>query len=239
MPDLIAPTGAVRHDLRLRDVRELPADRLWMNEIFYSIQGESTRAGRPCTFVRLSVCHLRCVWCDSAYTFHEGYELSVDEALAQVESLGCRLVELTGGEPLLQAGAIPLMSALLERGYEVLLETSGSLSIADVPRAVVKIVDLKPPASGMVKKNHLPNLDLLAPHDEVKAVIGSRVDYEWARDLVRAHRLTDRVAAVLFSPVWGAVEWRELAEWILTDRLDVRFQLQLHKLLWEPTARGV
>ena len=211
---------------------------LRVNEIFHSIQGESTHAGRPCVFVRLTGCNLRCVWCDTAYAFHEGSTWSVDEVVERVESFGCRLVELTGGEPLLQADAIPLMRALLNRGHEVLLETGGSLSIDDVPRGVQRIVDVKCPGSGESHRNHWANLDALRPGDEIKFVIAGRGDYDWAAEAIRTRRLAER-ATVLFSAVHDTLPAGELARWVLDDGLPVRVQLQLHKLLWPGAMRGV
>jgi 7-carboxy-7-deazaguanine synthase len=208
-------------------------------EIYPSIQGESTHAGRPCVFVRLAACDLRCTWCDTPYAFTGGKKMSVDDVLARVAELDCRVVELTGGEPLLQKDAIPLMARLLDAGHEVLLETGGHLSIADVPERVVKIVDVKCPASGEASKMHWPNLDRLRPHDEVKCVIQDRADYEYARDVVAKHGLTAKVAAVHFSPVHGVLDPKTLAAWILEDHLEVRLQLQLHKYIWSPETRGV
>jgi 7-carboxy-7-deazaguanine synthase len=212
---------------------------LTINEIFQSIQGESTHSGRPCVFVRLTACDLRCSWCDTPYAFHEGRKMSEDEVAAQVNAYGCSLVEITGGEPLLQRAVYPLMRRLLNEGHTVMLETGGHISIADVPSEVIRIVDVKCPGSGEAHRNHLANLDLLTPQDEVKFVIRDRADYEFAMDLVERHRLTDRVAAVLFSPVHGVLEPKLLAEWILQDRLTVRLQLQAHKYIWGPDVRGV
>jgi len=208
-------------------------------EIYPSIQGESTHAGRPCVFVRLAACDLRCAWCDTPYAFTGGQKMDVDDVLARVAASGIPLVELTGGEPLLQKEAVPLMARLLEAGHEVLLETGGHLSVADVPAPVVRIVDVKCPGSGEASKMHWPNLDLLQGHDEVKFVIRDRADYEYARDVAATHALTDRVAAVLFSPVHGVQDPQALAAWILEDRLAVRLQLQLHKFIWSPETRGV
>jgi 7-carboxy-7-deazaguanine synthase len=217
----------------------LPKDRrVKVNEIFYSLQGESTHAGRPCVLVRLTGCQMRCVWCDSEHSFYEGRWMSLDEVLAEVAGHGCPLVELTGGEPLLQPGARPLLSALCDAGYEVLLETGGGLDIAGIDPRVRRIVDVKCPASGEAGNNHWPNLDQLTARDELKLVIASEEDYLWARDLVRERQLAAR-CPVHFSPVWGAVEPRDLAAWILRDRLPVRFQMQLHKLLWGAETRGV
>jgi len=210
-----------------------------VTEIFRSIQGESTFAGLPCVFVRLTGCNLRCTWCDTAYAFHGGEKLSIDEVLEKVRAAGVRLVEVTGGEPLLQKEVHPLMERLLAEGYQVLLETSGERSIAEVPPAVVKIVDVKCPDSGEPDTFDLTNLEHLAPHDQVKFVIASRRDYEFARDFTRVHDLSHRVAAVIFSPVWGQVDLRAMADWILTDGLDVRFGYQLHKLIWGAEAQGV
>ena len=208
-------------------------------EIYPSIQGESTHAGRPCGFVRLAACDLRCAWCDTPYAFTGGQKMTVDDVVARVEAMGCRLVELTGGEPLLQKDAVPLMVRLVDAGYEVLLETGGHLSVADVPAPVVRIVDVKCPGSGEAAKMHWPNLDLLQPHDEVKFVLRDRADYEYARDVVKTHRLEGRVRAVLFSPVHGVLDPQALSAWILEDHLDVRLQLQLHKFIWSPETRGV
>jgi len=214
------------------------AERLRITEIYPSIQGESTHAGKPCVFVRLTGCNLRCTWCDSAFTFTGGEWRELDRVVAEAHALGIHTVEITGGEPLLQPAAIPLMAELLTLGHEVLLETSGSLSIAAVPEAVHVILDLKPPDSGEVERNLWENLDLLKPHHEVKFVIASRRDYEWSREVVRTHALADR-CTVLFSPAWGKVQLADVASWILEDRLPVRFQVQLHKVVWDPEARGV
>jgi 7-carboxy-7-deazaguanine synthase len=212
---------------------------LTINEIFHSIQGESTHAGRPCVFVRLTACDLRCSWCDTAYAFHEGRKMSVDEVIAAVDAHDCPLVEITGGEPLLQDDVYPLMDRLLAAGRTVMLETGGHRPITRVPAAVVKIVDVKCPASGESDKNDWNNLDALAPHDEVKFVIQDRGDYEFARDVIARRGLTSRAAAVLMSPVHSVLDPKTLSEWILADRLAVRLQLQLHKFIWTPTTRGV
>ncbi len=211
---------------------------LTVNEIFHSIQGESTRAGQPCVFVRLTACDLRCTWCDTPYAFYEGRKMSIDDVLGAVDEYGCPLVEITGGEPLLQEDVYALMERLLESGHTVMLETGGHRPIDRVPAAVVKIVDVKCPGSGESEKNQWRNLDVLAPHDEVKFVIGDRVDYEFARDVV-LWRMPSAPAAVLFSPVHGALDAKTLSEWVLSDRLPVRVQLQLHKFIWHPAARGV
>jgi 7-carboxy-7-deazaguanine synthase len=212
---------------------------LTVNEIFYSIQGESTRAGRPCVFVRLTACDLRCSWCDTAYAFYEGSKRTLDEVMAEIEQYDCPLVEITGGEPLLQDDVFPLMERLLERDRTVMLETGGHRSIARVPPQVIKIVDVKCPASGESAKNDWDNLARLAAHDEVKFVIQDRGDYEFARDVIERHRLPERTAGVLLSPVHGALDPKTLSEWMLADRLPARLQLQLHKYIWSPTTRGV
>jgi 7-carboxy-7-deazaguanine synthase len=212
---------------------------LTINEIFHSIQGESTHAGRPCVFVRLTACDLRCSWCDTPYAFHEGRKMPVEEVVAQVEAFGCPVVEITGGEPLLQADVYPLVERLLARGFTVLLETGGHRSIEDVPAGVIKIVDVKCPGSGEAGKNHWPNLDLVGPRDEVKFVIRDRDDYEYAREIVERQGLAGRVNAVLFSPVHDVLDPKELAEWMLEDRVPARLQLQAHKYIWGAHVRGV
>ena len=212
---------------------------LTVNEIFHSIQGESTRAGDRCVFVRLTACDLRCSWCDTPYAFHEGRKMSVDDVMSAVEAYGCPLVEITGGEPLLQEGVYDLMERLLAAGHTVLLETGGHRPIDRVPAGVVKIVDVKCPGSGEADKNHWANLERLAPHDEVKFVVLDRADYEFARDVVTRTQLPSRAAAILFSPVHDVLDPKTLSEWVIADRLPVRVQLQLHKLIWSPTTRGV
>jgi 7-carboxy-7-deazaguanine synthase len=212
---------------------------LTINEIFHSIQGESSRAGQLCVFVRLTACDLRCVWCDTAYAFHEGRKMSVDEVVSAVESHGSPLVEITGGEPLLQEDVYPLMERLLARGRTVMLETGGHRPTARVPSAVLKIIDVKCPASGEAAKNDWSNLDRLHSHDEVKFVVQDREDYEYARDIIARYDLPSRTAAVLISPVHGVLEPKTLSEWMLADRLRARLQLQLHKYIWSPTTRGV
>ena len=212
---------------------------LTVNEVFYSIQGESTRAGQACVFVRLTACDLRCSWCDTPYAFHEGRKRSIDEVVAEVDGYRCPLVEITGGEPLLQDDVYPLMEQLLALGKTVMLETGGHRPIDRVPSAVVKIVDIKCPGSGEVEQNDWRNLDRLAPHDEIKFVLGDRIDYEFALDVVRRHDHAARVAAVLFSPVHGVLEPRTLSEWMLADHAPARLQLQLHKYIWSPATRGV
>jgi 7-carboxy-7-deazaguanine synthase len=212
---------------------------LTINEIFYSIQGESSRVGQPCVFVRLTACDLRCSWCDTPYAFDEGRKMSVGEVVEVVERFACPLVEITGGEPLLQEDVYELMDRLRGDGRTVLLETGGHRSIARVPAGVLKIVDVKCPGSGEADKNDWSNLSALAPGDEVKFVIKDRVDYEFARDVIARYALAARAAAVLMSPVHGVLEPRTLSEWVLADRLPARLQLQLHKYIWPPDTRGV
>ena len=217
-----------------------------VTEIFRSIQGESTYAGLPCIFIRLTGCNLRCVWCDTAYAFYGGQTKSVEEILTAVRSLsecGSRrrvnLVELTGGEPLLQHDIYPLIDSLLENQYRVLIETSGERDIGKLPSPVVRIVDVKCPGSGEGGAFRMENLDTLRPHDQLKFVLADRQDYEWAREFLEQHPLQDQVEAILFSPVFGQLEPRSLAGWILEDGLPVRLGLQLHKFIWDPDARGV
>ncbi len=211
---------------------------LRINEIFHSIQGESTRAGEPCVFVRLTGCNLRCVWCDTEYAFHEGRDTSVVEVLERVESYRCRMVEITGGEPLLQADVIPLMEELVQRDHVVLLETGGSLPIDGVPRGVRRIIDVKCPGSGEADRNRWENLEQLREGDELKFVLADREDYEWAVRQIEQRKLAGR-CPLLFSPVHGVLDAGEMAGWVLEDRLPVRVQLQLHKFLWPGVLRGV
>ncbi|MGH7411315.1 MAG: radical SAM protein [Candidatus Methylomirabilis sp.] len=211
---------------------------LEVNEIFYSIQGESTYTGRPCVFVRLTACNLRCRWCDTGYAFYEGETLTIEQVLEKVRAFKCPLVEITGGEPLLQEGVYPLIDQLLFEGYEVLIETGGSLDVGRLDPRVVKIVDLKAPGSGMERQNNLDNFQYLDRKDQIKFVVADRRDYEWTRQMMAEHALAEK-AQVLFSPVFGELHPRELAEWILADRLPARLQIQLHKYLWDPDQRGV
>ena len=213
-------------------------DRLKVHEIFYSLQGEGTRAGLPCVLVRLTGCQMRCVWCDSEYAFYDGVWRTVDEVLEAVAEYRCPLVEVTGGEPLLQPGCLTLLERLADLGYEVLLETGGGLDISEVDPRVRRIVDVKCPASGEAGANRWENLELLTDRDEVKFVVADEDDYHWAREVVELHRLTER-CPVLLSPVAGDLDPARLAGWILRDRLPVRLQLQLHKQLWGADARGV
>lgn len=210
-----------------------------MTEIYVSVQGESTHVGKPCVFVRLTGCNLRCTWCDSAFTFTGGTTRDVEDVVAEAHAHGIHTIEVTGGEPLLQRAAIPLMGRLLDLGHEVLLETSGSKPIDDVPDGVRIILDLKPPDSGEVDANLWANIPRLRDKDEVKIVLASRRDYEWARDTIKAHRLDERCGAVLLSPAWGLVDPKDIVSWMLEDRVPARFQLQLHKVVWPPDARGV
>jgi 7-carboxy-7-deazaguanine synthase len=212
---------------------------LTVNEIFHSIQGESTRAGCPCVFVRLTACDLRCTWCDTPYAFSEGRKMSVAEVLEQVDRYLCGTVEITGGEPLLQEDVYELMDRLLAAGRTVMLETGGHRPIARVPAAVIKIVDVKCPGSGESEHNHWDNLDRLAPHDEVKFVIADRGDYDFARGVIAAHDLARRCAAILLSPVHARLDPKALAGWMLADHVPARLQLQLHKYIWPPDTRGV
>ena len=212
---------------------------LTINEIYHSLQGESTWAGWPCVFVRLTFCNLRCNYCDTEYAFYEGSKRSLGEILDAVAAYRCLLTEITGGEPLLQKNVLPLMSMLCDLGYTVLLETSGAHDISNVDLRVHRIMDLKTPGSGEVDKNLWSNIDHLSARDEVKFVMGSREDYEWSRDKVQRYHLPSRCRAVLFSPIFGRIDPREIVEWILADKLNVRFQLQMHKFIWRPTQRGV
>jgi 7-carboxy-7-deazaguanine synthase len=213
---------------------------LRVTEIFRSIQGESTHAGRPCTFVRLTGCPMRCVWCDSEYTFTGGDHFTLDDVVAQVRAFDCKLVEVTGGEPLAQREAFKLIERLCTEGYEVLVETGGFVSTADVdPRAKI-ILDVKCPASGEQERNHWPNLEQLRPDkDEVKFVIATEQDWLFAAELIKREKLESRAKAILISPAWGSLDLKQLADWISQSGLDVRMQLQLHKYIWGPEARGV
>ncbi len=210
-----------------------------LTEIFFSIQGESSWAGYPCVFVRTTGCHLRCVWCDTDYAFYGGHDMSIEAIVAEVERIGkgCKLVELTGGEPLLQKEMGPLAECLLEGGYTVLCETSGSLDVSVLPSAVIKIMDIKCPGSGEAEKNLWENLDRLGPDDEVKFVVRDRADYDWAVAVISERDLAQR--KLLFAPVWGGLEPQELASWMLEDNVPARLQVQLHKYIWSPNASGV
>ena len=231
---------------------------MFITEIFKSIQGEGTRAGLPCVFVRLTGCNLRCTWCDTAYAFHGGKKMSVDEVMARVNELAGRsaghagtnavvpLVELTGGEPLLQEEIYPLAEKLVAAGYTVMIETSGEKFVGRLPREVIKIVDVKCPHSGEADTFEMKNLEAVGENDEIKFVLSSRKDYEFAREFTREHRLDEKVKQVLFSPVfddpegkWKGLEPRQLVEWMLEDGLPVRLGLQLHKFVWHPATKGV
>lgn len=211
---------------------------LVINEIFHSIQGESSHAGRPCVFVRLTYCNIRCSYCDTEYAFYEGKEMTIDEIMNNVRMFKCNLVEITGGEPLFQTNVHELMTRLCDEGCEVLLETGGSLDISKVDVRVKRIVDFKCPSSKMTKKNLWENVGYLTPNDEVKFVIGTREDYDWAKEKIREYDI-DKRCPILMSVVFGQLEPIQLAEWILKDGLDVRFQLQMHKYIWSPETRGV
>jgi 7-carboxy-7-deazaguanine synthase len=209
-----------------------------INEIYQSIQGESSYVGLPCVFVRLTYCNLRCSYCDTAYAFYEGTDMELDEVLKSIEHYRCSLVEITGGEPLLQKEVFQLMDELVSLKYTVLLETGGSIDVGDVNPNVIKIMDLKCPSSGECERNNYRNLDKLQPHDELKFVIGNREDYVWSKQMLEQHRLQERFR-VLFSTVFQKLSPRQLVEWILEDSLNVRFQLQAHKYIWDPTQKGV
>jgi len=219
-------------------------DFLRVTEIFHSVQGESTWAGLACTFVRLTGCPLRCTWCDTTYAFHGGERMTLDEIVARVDEIGTPLVELTGGEPLVHPGAFELATRLLDLGYTVLVETSGAVDVAPLDPRAHKIMDLKCPGSGEMERNLWSNLEHLGPGDEVKFVLADRADYEWARDVVRRRGLDacardGRLRAILFSPVWDTLDFQELAAWTLEDRLPVRYQIQLHKVIWGANVPGV
>ncbi len=211
---------------------------LKVNEIYFSIQGESTKAGLPCVFIRLTYCNLRCTYCDTEYAFYEGKEYSIDEILERIKRYNCRLVEVTGGEPLFQNECFNLLKELIKEGFEVLLETGGSLPIKNVDNKVKIIMDLKCPSSGMEKKNLYDNIDYLKPFDEIKFVMGSREDYEWTKEIMNKYNLEEK-CEILFSVVFGELEPLTLVNWILEDKLNVRFQLQMHKFIWDPAAKGV
>lgn len=229
--------SAVRQ-ARVSLLAEKPPGQLLIHEIYRSIQGESTFAGLPCVFIRLSVCDSRCVWCDTPHAFSQGHPMTMEAILVRALELDCPLAEITGGEPLLQDEVLPLMSRLADQGKTVLLETSGAHSVARVDPRVRIILDLKCPDSGECEHNFWPNIDLLKPTDEIKLVIASRSDFDWSADTIRAYRL-DRRFTVLLSPVFQSVHPRQLAEWLLASGLQVRMQLQMHKYIWDPNARGV
>ena len=212
--------------------------KLKVNEIYYSIQGESSYTGLPCIFIRLTYCNLRCTYCDSEYTFHDGNNMSINDILETIKQYSCKLVEVTGGEPLVQKECITLLKKLVDLDYEVLLETSGSLTIKDVPKQVINIIDFKCPSSGMKKKNHWDNINYLKPNDEVKFIIEDREDYEWAKMKIRQYNLNKK-SKILMSPSYNKIEEKEIVDWILKDNLNVKFQIQLHKIIWKDTDKGV
>ena len=211
---------------------------LKINEIYYSLQGESTHSGCPCIFIRLTYCNLRCSYCDTEYAFYDGKDMEITDIMIEIKRWDCNLVEVTGGEPLFQDGCIDLLKELVNSNYEVMLETGGSLSISDVPKKVVKIVDFKCPSSGMVKKNLWSIVDDLQAHDEVKFVIGNREDFDWAKDRITEYSL-DKICTLLFSPTFGEIDPQQIVEWILAENLPVRMQLQMHKMIWSPEEKGV
>ena len=214
------------------------SETLQITEIFHSIQGESTRVGQPCVFVRLTGCPLRCTWCDTDYAFQGGETMSLETILERVQAYGCPLVEVTGGEPLHQPTALVLLKKLCDASFQTMIETSGTFDISAIDSRVSIIMDVKCPGSGMTDRMRWANIEHLSPKDEVKFVLKDQADYEWARDTVTRYRLGDR-CTVLFSPVFGSLDLQPLAQWILSDRLPVRFQVQLHKLIWDPETRGV
>lgn len=216
-----------------------PQTTLVVNEIFFSVQGESTHAGRPCVFVRLTGCNLRCTWCDTTYAFHEGERMTVGGIVDRVLDYGCNLAEITGGEPLLQDGTHALAGALLEAGVSVMIETSGASDLARLDPRVIKIMDIKCPGSGESRRMCWDNLRYLGPADEIKFVVADYADYLWAAELIRRERLERLVGAVLLSPAFGLLEPARLAGWLLADRLPARMQLQMHKYIWSPDTRGV
>jgi len=211
---------------------------LKINEIYYSVQGESTHSGCPCIFIRLTYCNLRCSYCDTEYAFYDGKDMEITYIMSEIKQWDCNLVEVTGGEPLFQEECIDLLNELVNSNYEVMLETGGSLSISNVPKKVIKIVDFKCPSSKMVKKNLWSIVDDLQPHDEVKFVIGNRGDFDWAKDRITEYSL-DKICTLLFSPTFGEIDPQQIVEWILADNLPVRMQMQMHKMIWSPEEKGV
>ena len=211
---------------------------LVINEIFHSIQGESSHMGRPCVFMRLTYCNIRCSYCDTEYAFYEGKEMSIDEIVGAVRKYRCKLVEVTGGEPLFQENVHELLTTLCDEEYEVLIETGGSLDMSKIDSRVKRIVDFKCPSSNMMKKNLWKNVKYLKKGDEVKFVIGDREDYEWSKRMIEKYQIDQR-CPILMSVVYGVLQPVTLAEWILKDHLNVRFQLQVHKFIWSPEAKGV
>ena len=212
--------------------------KLKINEIYYSIQGESSYTGKPCIFIRLTYCNLRCSYCDSEYTFYEGFDMSINEILKDIKKYSCNLVEVTGGEPLFQKECIPLLKKLVKSDYKVLLETSGSLSIKNVPKKVINIIDFKCPSSNMMKKNLWENINYLKKKDEVKFVIEDENDYKWAKKKIIQYNLLEK-CNILMSPSYNKIKPEQITKWILNDNLDIRFQIQLHKEIWGNIERGV
>jgi len=211
---------------------------LKINEIYYSVQGESTHAGRPCVFIRLTYCNLRCTYCDTEYAFYEGKDMEITHIMNEIKQWDCNLVEVTGGEPLFQDKCINLLNELVKSNYEVMLETGGSLAISDVPKKVIKIVDFKCPSSAMEKKNLWSIVKDLQPNDEVKFVIGNREDFDWAKEKITEYSL-DKICTLLFSPTSGKIDPQLIVEWILVENLPVRMQMQMHKMIWSPEKQGV
>ena len=211
---------------------------LKINEIYYSVQGESTHSGCPCIFIRLTYCNLRCSYCDTEYAFYDGKDMEITDIMSEIKQWNCNLVEVTGGEPLFQEECIDLLNELVNSNYEVMLETGGSLSISNVPKKVIKIVDFKCPRSKMVKKNLWSIVDDLQAHDEVKFVIGNREDFDWAKNRITEYSL-DKICTLLFSPTFGEIDPQQIVEWILAENLPVRMQLQMHKMIWSPEEKGV
>ena len=209
-----------------------------VNEIYKSVQGESTYSGLPCTFIRLTFCNLRCSYCDTEYAFYEGTDMNIPEIIKKVNNLKCNLVEVTGGEPLVQDGCIDLLKALISNGNKILIETGGALSIEKIPEEVVIILDIKCPSSNMSDKNLWSNIDLIKPSDEIKFVIGDKKDYNWSKKIIKKYKLTDK-CTILFSPVYNKIEPKTMVEWIMKDNLNVRFQTQLHKSIWNHNTKGV
>lgn len=223
---------------KINQGKDVSGLKLKINEIFYSLQGESSSIGVPCVFIRLTYCNLRCSYCDTQYSFFEGEDLTIHEILKKIASYRCNLIEITGGEPLLQKNVYPLMKILCDKGYEVMLETAGHMDIGAVDVRVKRIVDLKCPSSAEADKNFWPNINYLNGHDEVKFVIGDKRDFDWSKEILNRYRLAEK-CQVLFSPVFGTLELAQLAGWILQENLPVRMQLQLHKYIWSPGKRGV
>jgi 7-carboxy-7-deazaguanine synthase len=211
---------------------------LKVNEIYHSIQGESSKSGLPCVFVRLTYCNLRCAYCDTEYAFYEGNERSIEEIISEVKKYNCKLVEVTGGEPLVQEESLELLKRLCDEGFDVMLETGGSLSIKEVDERVMIVMDLKCPSSKMEKKNLYENINFLKPTDELKFVIGNREDYEWSKEIISRYDLQNK-CEILFSVVFDELEPVSLVNWIIEDKLDVRYQLQMHKYIWHPETKGV